>query len=193
MTSSSPCRRLLDRLRVPLAPAVGVREADDPDEPRLVGPAARVAGEGHRPEGRAVVRAVAGEDLVAAGVMPRELDRVLVRLGAAEREEELVEVAGHDLGQLRAEPPADLRGEDRNGVLELRRLLVDRLDHPRVPVADVHAHQLAVEVEEPLALGRAEADALGPSMGIGSSLLWADHEKNVWARLRATISSLVMR
>src|SRR5438046_257973 len=30
-------------------------------------------------------------------------------------------------------------------------------------------------------------------MAIGSSAPWIDHEKNVWARLRATISSLVSR
>src|SRR5215213_8423970 len=30
-------------------------------------------------------------------------------------------------------------------------------------------------------------------MAIGSSRPWTDHEKNVWSRLRATISSLVSR
>ncbi len=152
---------LRDRARLLLAPAVGVRVAHDPDEARLVGPAARVAGEGHRPEGRAVVGAIAGEDLVPAGVVAGELDRVLDRLGAAEGEEDLVEVAGQDLGQLRAEPPADLGREAGHDVLELRRLLGDRVDDPPVAVADVHRHQLAVEVEDPLALGRVEVDALG--------------------------------
>ena len=50
-----------------LSPAVRVRVADDADDARLVRPAARVAGQRHRPQRRAVVRAVAGEDLVPAG------------------------------------------------------------------------------------------------------------------------------
>ena len=97
-----------------------VRVADDADEARLVGPAARVAGQRHRPERRAVVGAVAGEDLVATGVVAGELDRVLDRLGAAEREEDLVHVAGQDLGELLAEPAADLGGERRLDVLQLQ-------------------------------------------------------------------------
>ena len=60
-------QRLGDRARLLLAPAVRVRVADDPDEAGLVRPAARIAGQGHRPERRAVVGAVAGEHLVAAG------------------------------------------------------------------------------------------------------------------------------
>ena len=188
-----PLQALLDRPRLLLAPAVGVRVADDPDEPRLVGPAARVAGQGHRPEGRAVVGAVAGEDLVPAGVVAGELDRVLDRLGAAEREEDLVQVAGQDLGHLRAEPAADLRREARHDVLELLRLLGDRVDDPPVAVADVHGHQLAVEVEDPPALGRVQVDALGMIDRDRVERTWTDHEKKVCARFRATISSLVMR
>ena len=107
-----------------------------------------------------MVGPVAGEHLVAAGVVPSELDRVLDRLGPAEREEHLVEVAGQDLGELLAEPAADLRCEGRLDVLEPGRLLGDRVDHPAVAVADVHRHELAVEVEDPLALGRVQVDAL---------------------------------
>ena len=59
------------------------------------------------PRGGAVIRPVAREDLVAAGDCARDLDGVLVRLGAAEREEEHVDVAGRDLGQL---APSRARG-----------------------------------------------------------------------------------
>ncbi len=149
------------RPRLLLAPAVGVRVADDADEAGLVRPAAGVPGQGHRPERRAVVGAVAGEHLVAAGVVPGKLDRVLDRLGAAEREEDLVQVAGHDLGHLRAEAPPDLGREPGHDVLELLGLLVDRIDHAPVAVADVDRHQLAVEVEDLPALGRVQVDALG--------------------------------
>ena len=92
---------------------------------------------------------------------PGELDRVLDRLGAAEREEDLVHVARQDLGQLRPEPGPDLGRERRLDVLELGRLRGDRVDDAPVAVADVDRHQLAVEVEDPLALGRVQVDALG--------------------------------
>ena len=68
---------------------------------------------------------------------------------------------GQDLGQLGAEAGADLGGERRLDELELRGLLGDRVDDALVAVADVHGHQLAVEVQDPLALGRVEVDALG--------------------------------
>jgi hypothetical protein len=41
-----------------------------------------------------VICAVPRQDLVAAGVLASDLDRVLDGLGAAEREEDLVEIAG---------------------------------------------------------------------------------------------------
>src|SRR5262249_16212765 len=42
-----------------------------------------------------------------------------------------------------------------------RRLLLNGSDNPVVGVADVHAHQLAVEVEISFALGRPEIDTFG--------------------------------
>ena len=183
---------LRHRARLLLAPAVRVRVADDADDARLVRPAARVAGQGHRAERRPVVGAVAGEDLVAAGVVAGELDGVLDRLGAAEREEDLVQVAGQDLGQLRAEAGADLGREGRLDVLELRRLRGDRVDDPPVAVADVDRHQLAVEVEDPPALGRVEVDALGVVDGDRvDGALDGPREEGVLARER-TISALVI-
>ncbi len=152
--------RLGCRAWLGLAPAVGVGIADDADEGRLVGPPARIAGQGHRTERGAVVGAIASEDLVASRVGPSELDRVLDRLCAAEGEEDLVEVAGQDLGELGPEARAGLGREGRLDVLELRGLGDDRIDHPPVAVADVDGHQLAVEVEDPMALGRIEVDAL---------------------------------
>ena len=49
---------------------------------------------------------------------------------------------------------------ERVGVGERRRLILDRLDDARIAVADVDAHQLAVEVDEALAFRRPEVDAL---------------------------------
>ena len=150
-----------DRPRLLLAPAVGVRIADDPDDARLVRPAARIAGQGHRTERRAVVAPVAGQDLRPAGVVTGELDRVLDRLGPAQGQEDLVEVARQDLGQLGPETRPWLGGEGRLDVLELGRLGGDRVDHPPVAVADVDAHQLAVEVDDPATLGGVQVDPLG--------------------------------
>ena len=152
---------LRHRAGLRLTPAMRVRIADDPDEAGLVGPAPRVAGQGHGAKRRAVVRAIAGEDLVASGRVASELDGVLDGLGAAEREEDLVHVAGQDLGELGPEPGPDLGRERRLDVLQLERLCRDGVDDPSIAVADVDRHQLAVEVEDPLTLGRVEVDALG--------------------------------
>src|SRR4029450_8801762 len=50
----------------------------------------------------------------------------------------------------------------RLDILELGSLLADRVDDAPVAVADVDRHQLAVEVEDPLTLGRVEVDPLRP-------------------------------
>jgi len=94
-------------------------------------------------------------------VKARELDRVLDRLGPSEREEDLVEITGQDLRELLPEAGPGLGGEGRLDVLQLRRLGRDRVDHPAVAVADVDGHQLAVEVEDPLALRGVEIDPFG--------------------------------
>ena len=156
---------LADRIRVLLAPAVEVRDADDARDARLGGPAPWVAGQRDRPGRAAVVGAVADGDLVAARVHPGDLDRVLVRLGAPVREEERVDVARRELGELGAQPRARLGRHERVGVGERRRLLRDGLDDALVAMADVRAHQLAVEVEVALALGRPEPAALGAGNG----------------------------
>ena len=98
---------LLDRLGVLAAPAMGVGHAHDARDAGLGRPAARVAGGHDDLAGRAVIRAVAGHDLLATGELAGQLDGVLVRLGAAVGEEEDVDVAGRDLGELR---PSRARG-----------------------------------------------------------------------------------
>ncbi len=144
-----------------LSPTVRVRVADDADDARLVRPAARVAGQGHRAHRRTVIGPIAGQDLVPAGHVTGQLDGVLDGLGATEREEDLVHVARQDLGQLRAEPSPDLGRERRLDELELGRLGGDRVDHAPIAVADVDRHQLAVEVEDPVAFGRVQVDPFG--------------------------------
>ena len=154
-----------DRARVGMAgrAAVGVRveHAHDARDAGLGGPAARVAGERDRAGRRAVVAAVARDDLVPARVPARELDRVLVRLGAAVREERHRQVAGRDLGEQLPEPRARLGRHRRPDRRELLGLLLDRRDHLRVAVADRDVDELRGEVEVALAVVVPEVPALG--------------------------------
>jgi hypothetical protein len=112
--------------------------------------------------GGPVVAAIAAQDLVAAGVQARRLDRVLVGLGAAEREEEGVDVTGHQRGEALAEARArgggQARGDEQQVAVER---LLHLLQHLGVRVADVDAHQLAVEVEVALTVGGVKIHALG--------------------------------
>ena len=98
---------------------------------------------------------------MAAGHGPGQFDRVLIRLRAAEREKHLVQVAGHQLGQLLAQQRARFVRHEGIGIGELVGLALDRLDDARVTVAGVDAHQLAVEVDVALAIGGVEVDAPG--------------------------------
>ena len=103
---------------------MGVGGAHDAGHAGLGGPAARVAGGGDDLAGGAVVGAVARQDLLAAGELARQLDGVLVGLGAAVGEEDDVEVAGRQLGQLLRQAGARLVGHERVGVGELLGLRV---------------------------------------------------------------------
>src|ERR687888_171381 len=78
-------------------------------------PAGRIARRRDRAACGAVVRAVARDDLVPARVPARDLDRVLVRLRAAVREERHREVPGRDLGEQARELRARLGRHRRGG------------------------------------------------------------------------------
>ena len=153
-----------DRARVGMAggAAVGVRveHADEAGHARLGEPAPRVAGRRDRGRGRAVVGAVADDDLLAAGHPARELDRVLVRLGAAVREEGVVQVARHHLGDEARELGALVVREARRDRAELVGLLLDRGDELRVLVAEREVDELRGEVE--VALARRSPRSSGP-------------------------------
>src|SRR5206468_5086704 len=109
-------------------------------------PAPRVARCRDRARGGAVVGAVANDDLVASGHPTRELDRIFVRLSAAVREEGVVQVAGHALGdqagKLRALVVRD-SGCDRAQPVGL---LLDRGDQLWVLVAEREVDELRGEV-----------------------------------------------
>ena len=88
-----------------------------------------------------MVRAVTGHDLLPPGDHARDPDGVLVGLGAAEREEEAIEIARCELGEHAAEPRAHGTGHPGAGIDQLVGLALDRFDDALVAVADVHAHE----------------------------------------------------
>ena len=161
MISSSSRQRLGAAVGTALHAVIRVRHVNDAGHARLHRPAPRIAGGRQRRAGAAVVRAVARQNLVAAGGQPREANRVFGRFRAAVGEEEDVDVTGRDLRELLPEPRARLGGHEWIRVGQRRRLILNRLDHARIAVADVDAHQLAVEVDEALAFRRPEINALG--------------------------------
>src|SRR5438132_2294700 len=61
---------------------IKLRNTKDSGNPRLGGPAARIAGQRERPGGAAVIRAIARADFVTSGEQTRDADGVLVRFGA---------------------------------------------------------------------------------------------------------------
>ena len=148
-----------------LQPVIRVEHMNHARNAGLGAPPPRIAGEREAAGGAAVVGAIARQNLVATGDGTDDSDRVLVRLGAAVGEEEDVDVAGRDLGQLGAQAGARFTGHERVHVGELRRLILDRLHDRRMAVTGVDAHQLAVEVDVALALGRPEVHAPGPGDG----------------------------
>ena len=93
------------------------------------------------------------------GTGARDFERVLVRIAAAVCEKEDVDVAGRDLGEPGAEARARLGGRRRARVRQDGDLILDGLDDARIRVPDVDAHQLAVEVDEALAVRRPQVDA----------------------------------
>ena len=90
----------------------------------------------------------------------RELDGVLVRLGAAVREERDGQVARRHLREHPAEPRARLVRHRRADRAELVGLVLDRLDDLRMLVPDVDVDELRGEVEVPLPVVVPEVTAL---------------------------------
>ena len=139
---------------------VRVEDARDARDAGLGEPATRIAGERDRAARRSVVRAVARDHLLAAGHPAGGLDRVLVRLGAAVREERVVQVAGHHLGDEAGELRPLVVRHRRADRAELVGLVLDRLDHARVLVADGDVDELRSEVEVALAVVVPEVPSL---------------------------------
>src|SRR6266850_752796 len=97
---------------------------------------------------------------MAAAKHSRDADGILVGLGAAVGEEESIDITGRDLRQLYTQSRAHLRGHKRIGIWKHGGLFLDRAHDSLVAVADVDAHQLAVEVDETFPPRRPEVNAL---------------------------------
>ena len=128
----------------------------------LVGPAPWLAREVDGETGVAVVRAVERHHLAAAGVQPRHADRVLVGVGAAVGEEDLVHAVGREVDDALRGLAARRVGVLRRDRSQRGRLVLDRLDDLRVLVADVDVHELAREVEVLLAIEIPEVTTFSP-------------------------------
>lgn len=123
------------------------------------GPESRVVGRGlevhrHREVGAPVVAVVEHGDAVAAGVLARDLDGVLERLGARVDEHDLLRVvAGGVLHEQLGDANVGLvgrHGEER--VREAADLLPHRLDDGVVSVADRRDADAAAQVDEVVAI-----------------------------------------
>src|SRR4051812_30654330 len=124
-------------------------------------PTPRVAGERQSARSPTVVRAIARADFVPAGDQPRDANRVFVGFGATVGEEKRVDIAGRYLSELLSQARAHVGGHEWICVGEPLCLFLDGPNHTLVAVADVDAHQLAIEVDEALAFRGPEIDAFG--------------------------------
>src|SRR5581483_360349 len=138
--------------------AVVVRERDpvhlrrERAEPRLV--RVRLRGEREREQRPAVEGALEGDHRGPLRGRARELDRVLDRLGARVEEGRLLRAGDRSqreqaLGKRHVQL---VRQHREVGVQESLRLLLDRLEHARVAVADGQAADAAHEVDEGVAV-----------------------------------------
>src|SRR5256712_10894700 len=141
--------RVLELVRAPIA--VGERYMDDPGhcgkEPLLLHLLARGEGEGaHR---ASVERPEEREEHPPPRAPLRDLDRGLVRLRPAVREEHLLRrLPGGELREPLREPRLDVVVEVRpREVAELAHLFPDRVDDLRVAVTHVHDGDAAAEVD----------------------------------------------
>ena len=150
---------VLDRALV----TVGLRRKDKalPLAARLHRPPARIARSRNRSRSRAVIAAIAGDDLGLAGVHARDFEGRLIGLRPRRRKEEFLETGRKQLEQLLRQPRPRSGRKSRQNIRQLPRLLSDRLDHSRVLVAEIDAHQLRREIQIALARSIDEIAALG--------------------------------
>src|ERR1051325_6502465 len=98
---------------------------------------------------------------MTTAVHARDANGVLVCFRATVGEEEGVDVTRSDLRKFDAETRAHFGGHKRVRVRQDCCLLLDSTNHALVAMANVHAHELAVEIDVALAFGRPKINAFG--------------------------------
>jgi hypothetical protein len=105
------------------------------------------------------------------GITAREFDGVLIRIRAAEREQDFAQrFVRRDVRHGFASQRADFRGHARRGVGKFRRLLLHGFDDALVAVTDVDAHRHRVEIEVALVVHIPKIHALRAFDGDGIDL-----------------------
>jgi len=120
-----------------------------------------------------VIGAVARDDPAArlAGGRPRELDGVLIGIGAAQGEEHAPAAEARAFEEERREPRARLRTPGARDETELLGLSADCGNHARVLMAEIAAFGETRHVEDRAAIGREEPRPLTPHDGRGIPLV----------------------
>ena len=140
--------------------AVGVHGPHHTGDTGLGSPAARLSGQADGPGGRAVIGTITNQNFLPPGGQARNPHGMFIRLRPAQRQKRPFERTGADLGQELMQPGPRLGHEMRHHIGQLLGLLPNGGQHTRIPVADIDAHQLRVEVKKAFAVGRPEVHAL---------------------------------
>src|SRR5262249_40943118 len=133
---------------------VVIGNANNTGNTRLRSPATWISCQRQRARCASMIGPVARRDFVTACKKPRYADCILIGFGAAVSEEEGVDVSGRYLCQLGTQSRPDFSGHERISIGERGGLLLNGADHSLISVPDVDAHQLTVEIDEPLSFRR---------------------------------------
>src|ERR1041385_7757 len=128
---------------------------------RLSSPTSRITGERDTTAGTAMIGTITGHNLLPSRKRTGNLHGVLNRFRSAIRKKESVDITGSDLSQFLAQKRARLGCHVRSHIRHGGKLLGNGLDHPRVPMANIDTHQLAIEIDEAFALRRPEINSFG--------------------------------
>src|SRR5215813_2489894 len=140
---------------------IEIRNANHARNARLCSPTTRIASQCQSAGGATMIRAVTRCNLVPSGKESRNPDSILVGFGATVGEKEGIDVPGSELGEFCGKARAHLSCHEWIDIRECRCLFIDGANDSFVAVPDVHAHQLAVEVNKTLTLRSPKIDALG--------------------------------
>ena len=126
-----------------------------------------------------MVGAVAGDNLLAAGVHPGDLDGVLIGIGPGVGEEDLSEPCGEFLNQPLCQISFGLGGVGGAGIADFVQLVLHGLDDSGVGLADVAAHLVGGELQILLPVHVVHVQPIGPLKGQGMEVALGSPGKQV--------------